>query len=346
MEGSTLPFLAIRADADSTIGAGHVMRCLALAQAATDLGINTLFIGRIEAALAARLHEEDFTVLQSPEGEEEDLKHFLEATSQCKAVVIDHYELCTSYQREVRRAGLRLLVIDDYNHHEAYEADLLLNQNPGAEAYDYLLPSGAELLLGPQFALLRREFRSPVEDDGATKLQGPLLLVTMGGADPDNISALALEALMLPEAEHIHAKILLGASNPHREALTLGAQALGGRVVLENFTQNMALEYSRADMVLSGGGSTCLEICAMAKPALAIVLAENQKGTCRNLHEMGALQCLGPADGLNPQKLASALGALWADEEGRKLLSQRGSQLLDGKGALRVVRRLLQIPEA
>jgi len=40
--------LLIRADATPRMGTGHVMRCLALAQAAQDLGMDVRFLARVE----------------------------------------------------------------------------------------------------------------------------------------------------------------------------------------------------------------------------------------------------------------------------------------------------------
>ena len=79
-------------------------------------------------------------------------------------VVVDGYHLGSDYQRALKEGGARVLVIDDHAHLDRYHADVLLNQNLGAPDYRDRAP-GARLLIGPHYALLRREFRDvPARD--------------------------------------------------------------------------------------------------------------------------------------------------------------------------------------
>ena len=65
-----------------------------------------------------------------------------------------------------KEQAIQLLVIDDYNHLPEYECDILLNQNLGAEKYVYNINPDAQLLLGPKYVLLRREFRNTAKKRG------------------------------------------------------------------------------------------------------------------------------------------------------------------------------------
>ena len=65
------------------------------------------------------------------------------------------------YQSALKRAGRKVLFVDDNGHAEHYSADLVLNQNAYASEDLYRNREAAtELLLGLQYAMLRREFRS------------------------------------------------------------------------------------------------------------------------------------------------------------------------------------------
>ncbi|MDY7080712.1 MAG: DegT/DnrJ/EryC1/StrS family aminotransferase [Chloroflexota bacterium] len=136
-----LPLL-IRADANVHIGTGHLMRCLALAQGWQTQGGRATFITACESdGLRQRLSDEGFQViaLEHPYPDPADW----EITSQVLAahpgawMVLDGYHFDPAYQRQVKKVGHPLLVIDDMAHLDHYYADVLLNQNIHAEQLDY-----------------------------------------------------------------------------------------------------------------------------------------------------------------------------------------------------------------
>ena len=300
--------VAIRADASTAIGWGHAMRCLALAQALPQRP--TFVMDDPPAAFVARAEPDaDVVALGDP-------------LPDADWVVIDGYHLGTDYQRAVREAGARVLVIDDHGHLDRYEADILLNQNLGAPDYRNRAP-GARLLLGPRYALLRREFRDvPAR---ATRDVACRVLVTLGGSDPDNVSSRVLEGLgsvALP----LEVQLIAGAGNPHVDAL---ARAPGVELVVD--AHDMPARMAWADLAVTAAGSTSWELARTGTPQLAIAIADNQRPVIHGLTEAGLAIDLGVGD------VAGAVEALARDRPRREAMSARGRELVDGRGALRVV---------
>src|SRR2546427_8720936 len=110
--------LLIRADASITTGSGHVMRCLALAQAWQDAG-GTVRAAMTEAtpAIEERLRREamEVTRLAATPGSEDDAARTsrLGQDLQTAWVVIDGYRFDSTYQEAIKSSGLRFLLIDD-----------------------------------------------------------------------------------------------------------------------------------------------------------------------------------------------------------------------------------------
>jgi UDP-2,4-diacetamido-2,4,6-trideoxy-beta-L-altropyranose hydrolase len=172
--------LLIRCDANLTIGTGHVMRCLALAQAWKNAGGHAAFaMAETTPAVEERIHAETMEVLPLTEsaGSTDDALRTAGLARQNAAswVVVDGYVFGLEYQARLKRAGLQVLFLDDIGHAAYYSADLVLNQN--AHASQALYPNreaSTRLLLGPRFVLLRRECRlSRVEtEDSPGRAEG------------------------------------------------------------------------------------------------------------------------------------------------------------------------------
>ncbi len=336
--------LTIRADASSTVGTGHVMRMLALGQEWAAQGGQVQFLGRIEAEpLRARIAAEGFGFagLGAVHPDPSDLSTLLEHSAQGGWVALDGYHFDTGYQCAVRAAGRNSLVMDDICDRRAYDADIYLNQNMGAETLRPVLNSEALRLIGPRYALLRREFLETRPADTPHPKRARNILVTFGGADPDNVSGLVLQALALLADPGMNVTVVVGAANPHADALRALAATLPGRCTLLHAVSDMPGLMAWADLAVSAAGSTCWELMFMGVPFACLVLADNQAGIARRLQEVGSALSFGPAGELDARSLAALLEPLAADAHARAALVRCCAAQVDGRGASRVVESML-----
>jgi UDP-2,4-diacetamido-2,4,6-trideoxy-beta-L-altropyranose hydrolase len=340
--------LLMRADGDAQIGAGHVMRCLALGQAWQDAG------GQVVLAMATkiptletRLQQEGMEVihLSVSLGSADDALQtaHLAREQQADWLVADGYLFGADYQRFMKESGLRLLLIDDYGHATHYYADWVLNQNihahPGIYAAKELY---TRLLLGTQYALLRREFwqwrgwqRQHPEVAGK-------ILITLGGSDPDNVTGKVLQSLGLVKPEGLKAVVVVGGANLRYQSLEGLAGKLNHHVRLVVNALNMPELMAWADLAISAGGSTCWELAFMGLPMMTLVLAENQEPIAESLDRAGVALNLGWHNQLSAPTLAATLTCLLSNPEARGRMSRKGHELIDGAGAYRVVERLYE----
>jgi UDP-2,4-diacetamido-2,4,6-trideoxy-beta-L-altropyranose hydrolase len=335
--------LLFRADASVSIGTGHVMRCLALAQAWQDAGDCAVFAtAESTPAVHEKLRTEGFEALpvSARAGTDEDSRQTVSLAREhgTEWVVVDGYRFGAVFQRALKMAGLKVLFLDDNGHAGSYSADLVLNQNVHAaeSMYERREPY-TRLLLGTSYTLFRREFSAWVDWRREIPATARKMLVTFGGSDPGNFTAIVLQSLQQVRRAGIEAVVVIGASNPHQASLEKILSLQDGAVRLERNVSDMAKLMAWADLAISAAGTTSLEMCLLGLPAIVVTVAENQRASARELEKRNCVIHLDGAQGLGVERVAEMIEQLSHKPKTRQLLSQHGRELVDGKGAKRVI---------
>jgi UDP-2,4-diacetamido-2,4,6-trideoxy-beta-L-altropyranose hydrolase len=335
--------LVIRADAGSQIGTGHVMRCLALAQAWQDVeGYATFLMAEVTPALKTRLHSERVEVIHfsTQPGSADDAVQTRELAQQSGAtwVVMDGYRFGADYQRIIKDANLCILFIDDNGHSDHYYADIVLNQNIYANESLYSNKEPyTQLLLGTRYVLLRREFLKWQGWKRNIPKVAKKVLVTLGGSDPDNVTLGVIRALNKVTIPGLEAKVIVGTSNHHFESLKNAMlSATCSMHILKN-VDNMSELMAWADVAVSAGGSTCWELAFMGLSSFLVPIVEHQVFNVRELGSIGTVLTAEDADMNDIDLLPSQISTLIFDSECRMQMSHEGQALVDGMGLKRVV---------
>ena len=335
--------ILVRADASPEIGTGHVMRCLALAQAWQDAGGSAVFLmAESTPAVRARLASEKCDVILNPvlPGSVEDA----DTTRDCAErhdvdwVVVDGYSLSAGYQEQVRGGGRKLLCIDDGGECDYYVADIVLNQNLNAsEKFYRSRGADTQLLLGTGFSLLRREFVPWRKWQREISPSRRNVLVALGGSTRTEIGVRVMEALGSVNIEGLRAVFVVGGSTPDGTSLESCAAKFPATITIRRDVSNMAALMSEADVAISAAGSTCWELCFLALPSILLDVAANQTPIALELCRQECSLYAGSANTISVAKVAKSVENLLASEETREALSRRSRQLVDGLGAERVV---------
>lgn len=335
--------ILIRADASPKIGTGHVMRCLALAQAWQDAGGNAVFLmAEATPAVRAKLASENCDVVSNPvrTGSAQDADRTRECSESHDAdwVVVDGYSLGARYQEQVRIGGRKLLCIDDGGECDYYVADIVLNQNLNAsEKFYRSRGADTQLLLGPGFSLLRREFVPWRKWRREISASGRNVLVTLGGSTPKEIGVRVMEALGSVNVEGFRGVFVVGGSTPDVPSLESCAAKSPGTITIRRDVSNMAALMSEADVAISAAGSTCWELCFLGLPSILLDVAANQIPVALELSRQECALYAGSANNISVAELAKSVETLLRSQETRRSLSRRSRQLVDGFGAQRVV---------
>lgn len=329
----------IRTDASTSIGSGHVMRCLTLAhRLKKEKNAKVVFVMRdLPGNLIDVVEKQGFEVLKLPPANQkyslngyglwltvpmevdaqqtiEVLQHYLQEHG-CDVVnrlIVDSYALDEQWELMLRPYCKEIKVIDDLANRR-HECDILLDQNFYLNKdvrYAGLVPEHCEMLLGPEHALLREEFHEAKKH--LRKRDGNIrnILVFYGGSDLTNETEKAIKALVQlhDEGYSFTADVITGVSNSRREKI----KNLCSKYYFFHYycqVSNMAEFMNKADLMLGAGGSTTWERLYMELPALVTAVAENQIQGCRDCSQAGLIYYLGESEKVTVDVIVNALFA-------------------------------------
>jgi UDP-2,4-diacetamido-2,4,6-trideoxy-beta-L-altropyranose hydrolase len=282
--------LLARADADPSIGAGHVMRCLALLLAVRANNGAAHFVGHIAIPwIQERLRRENIEVTflsgDIPNCENSDAI-LARMEKDADWVVLDGYHFGAECHRAIRNAGHKLLVIDDHAHLSEYECDVLLNQNIGADRLTYRGAIGKKLM-GPRFALLRPEFIAARKRAEKRIFSGKAqkLLLSLGGGDSFRHLEKLAPYFMIPELDGCILRVI--ASIMPGEKIRYCLRNCNAVIEIITHIDDMPELLLDTDLCITAGGSTYLELCYLKVPFLTTAIADNQCLIVQELARIG-----------------------------------------------------------
>lgn len=329
-----------RTDGNPQIGSGHIMRCLSLADAFGDLGQAVVFVTAddcFQSVIRSRGYE---CIVLSTEYDhmEDELPRFLALLQKQRpgCVLLDSYFVTPGYMSVVRREA-PLVYIDDLNAFD-YPANLVVNYTLYGKKLPY--PKNKRYLLGPQYALLRKEFQN-VPAWRATEQVRNVLLST-GGADLEHVALKCVQYLLGQPTSHIIYHVILGAMNqdiPEIERISAGCSC----IQLHRNVTDMRSLMLQCDAAVSAGGTTLFELCACGLPTVTYVLADNQIMNAESFEESGLMLYAGDvrADMHCAERIFDCLKMLVRNQPLRQRMSNRMQALVNGNGAVCLAEELL-----
>ncbi|APC05333.1 hypothetical protein AOC10_01710 [Polynucleobacter asymbioticus] len=328
----------IRADASQVMGAGHIMRCLSLAQKLRARGAQTCFVSldlpeHLESLLLSEGHEVRRLSEAVRNNELADAKATLSGETAVTTFIVDHYQLGTTWEGVVMQQA-KVLALDDLG--RPHISQWLLDQNyclhPDARYRDHT-PRSVQRLFGPAYALLRDEFvqARAVAQVRAGKIRH--VLVFLGGMDVGNVTSIALDAIGLGLSNEVFVTVIVGASHPDLSGLREWCQKRG-QAVLHVQVKDMTPYLLAADLAIGGGGSSTWERCVCGLPTVSICLADNQREVILEGTKAGFI--LGIEKIPTAETLAGVLKTLASAPGIIRHMSLQALLVADGRGTQRV----------
>ena len=355
--------VAFRTDASLQIGTGHVIRCLTLADALREQGVQCRFVCREhQGHLIDLIRFRGYEVNNLPKSElspsfEPDIKHAnwlgvdwkIDAAQMCQVlgdiffdwVVVDHYALDQRWELAVSKSCKRMMVIDDLADRMHF-CDLLLDQNyEERKRYFRLVSKKTKSLLGPSYALIHPIYATYRDKKVHKSVIIKNIFIYFGGSDEKDLTGATVSALSSPNLKHLMLDIVVGSNYTFFDSLEAAVSARGNATIHQNRPHLADLMFA-ADIAIGAGGVSNWERMCMGLPSLVVVTADNQNLICEHLNSKGFIRLLGKSEDVKPNMIGSAvLNEIASPRLFNNVLS--GMQICDGLGADRVVQNLLEI---
>lgn len=249
-------------------------------------------------------------------------------------LVVDHYQRDIHFEEACRGWARQILVLDDATGRQ-HDCDFLVDAAAGDRAiYAGAVPAQARLLLGPDYALMRRAFIAKRAEALRRHDGRPVekILISFGATDPWNVTPVALDALG-SVSDDISITIALSSQAPHLDDVR---RKLRGRMQLAVDADTAAL-MTEADLAIGAAGASAFERAALRLPSIVVTLADNQCGIASALAGAGAAIDAGRPDATLAARLGLLVRTLIANSAARMHMSVAAASLVDGRGGQRVL---------
>jgi UDP-2,4-diacetamido-2,4,6-trideoxy-beta-L-altropyranose hydrolase len=336
----------IRADGNSDIGMGHVMRCLSIAEAACDYNggnIKPVFITADEGckAMIGDRGFESIVLGTDYKDMESELPRLLDILDKSDVILVDSYQVTVNYYRELGKL-CKVACLEDMG--EPYPVDVLINYNIYApslkEKYVKSDISPRKIYLGLEYMPLRTAFRTGLDYNVREKITNVML--TTGGSDPMYASGAILEKIVSIPDITIHA--VSGPFNKNADRLKAEYGNYRNVVIHENVKDMKAL-MKKCDVIITATGSTIYEVSALGVPMICFYFAENQRQGAEEISRLTDIVnagCFGDDIKGTVDNIYNTLLRCAYDYNYRMTIHSQEKKLIDANGAMRIVEKLLQ----
>lgn len=344
MGDDTVMRIGIRADANEMVATGHVMRCLAIADALKKMGGEPIFISA-DTFPQTLIEQEGYGFIplgadwRQMESEIAKLWQVIKEYG-IKALLIDSYYVTRAYFEKLHGLA-KIMYVDDLGQ-DIYNVDAVVcyaNYHKGLllrEKY----PPEVKLLLGMDYAPLRSAFSNLPPKEISSEIKE--LIVLSGGTDKYNFlwdfSKKILESPLFGTLDTIH--ILCGKYYDRYDELLQEFKGIA-KFQFHRATGHVERYMLSADVAVSAAGVASYELCAVGTPAVTYIIADNQRKNAESFYEDGVMEYAGDLR-CDPvlEKVIELLQGRYQDMGYRKKVSEAMRKKVDGKGAGRIAREI------
>lgn len=283
-----------RVDGDSSIGAGHIVRCVSIAQEVEAQGGKAVFVSTNEESvkILQKYNFEPLLVGGDPRHLGKfDAQKLANVTNDGASVLVDSYGVTDDFFDTCADLDLKVAYIDDmYTFETGSLSDpvrrnvrVLINYSFGFSEEDYdnvYKGTSTKLLIGPKYAPVRKVFR---EKAGQYQVRDKVenVLITTGSTNP-NRSLEKMAQGCRDALSDAHISVVVGPNASFDSSLVskLNLHLIKGATDLSDYMFG-------SDLVISAAGTTLYELYTLGVPTIVVPIVENQLANAKGYEKTG-----------------------------------------------------------
>lgn len=349
-----------RADGSNKLGTGHIMRCLTFTQWLKKNGVPSIlvmknydhnivdlshsFSCKVETISGACSFKEDANITKALADK---YRSDVIISDMNNADTLTRVEEYQQYLKILKNNNKFLVVIDGFGN-ECLSAkvniasDITLIPYFGRENRSYIGCDKTQYLLGPKYFIVREEFAKAAKIKRLIGRNANNILVSMGGSDPLQITIKVVKAVGFIDRPSLRLNVVLGAAfDPaaKKEVRRLLKKIKGQHEIIEN-CKNMAKLMLWSDLAVINGGLTKYETAITGTPTLVISHSEAEVNIMCDFQKGGSAVHLGYIKDIDKRTICEGVKNLLDNSLSRKRMSESGRNMLDAKGASRIISRI------
>lgn len=336
-----------RADSNSVIAGGHIMRCLTIAKSLIKSGERVCFLVADENPVPVLTEFRlDYIVLHS------DWQDLMTDAEQTKSLIqrdsapfllIDTYSITKEYV-DYLKPCTKVVYLGSKPEFLG-NIDLLINYSTDID-YDFYNRNYSKrttLLLGPTYAPLREEFQNVAKSYNASIKH---ILLTTGNTDKEHmVNALLTTLLPLVEKTEIVFDTIIGRMFDDKASLhkTFDSNC---HVCFHENVKSMSSLMKNCDLAVSANGTTVYELSAIGLPTITFAMVPEQARSAEALSKLGVIDYCGRSyeDQKNCLEAIYNKISYYLEHNDEMVdLAQKAHGLIDGNGCQKIVDEMLRL---